>query len=53
MILHSIISSNICYCCHFQEFQRDIVKAAEAFTSIGLRHIEAGTYECLFCSTYH
>lgn len=34
-----------------QEFQREIVKAAEAFTTIGLRHIEAGTYmSLLFCA---
>jgi hypothetical protein len=26
----------------FQDFQKDVVKAAEAFTAIGYRHIEAG-----------
>lgn len=25
-----------------QDFQRDIVKAAEAFTAVGYKHIEAG-----------
>lgn len=25
-----------------QDFQKDIVKAAEAFTAVGYKHIEAG-----------
>lgn len=25
-----------------QEFQKDVVKAAEAFTAVGYKHIEAG-----------
>ncbi|CAB78808.1 putative protein [Arabidopsis thaliana] len=35
-----------------KEFQRDIVKAAEAFTTIGLRHIEAGTKLSEDCCRY-
>ncbi|EOA16930.1 hypothetical protein CARUB_v10005154mg [Capsella rubella] len=35
-----------------KEFQREIVKAAETFTTIGLRHIEAGTKLSEDCCRY-
>ncbi|KAJ6751702.1 hypothetical protein OIU85_002158 [Salix viminalis] len=35
-----------------KEFQKDVVKAAEAFTAIGYRHIEAGTKLSEDCCRY-
>ncbi|XP_073124057.1 SH3 domain-containing protein 3 [Henckelia pumila] len=35
-----------------RDFQKDIVKAAEAFTAIGYKHIEAGTKLSEDCSRY-
>lgn len=38
----SIINFGLIHVYFLQEFQRELVKAAETFTSIGYKHIEAG-----------
>lgn len=38
----------MCSYSSIQDFQKEVVKAAETFTAIGYKHIEAGTTDTKF-----